>query len=179
VHSHKSELWYSLAAVVLLTAGYAATYRFAGQWTLPSAVVGHGLGILGIVLMLGAETLYSIRKRLSNATWGSGAGWLRFHIFAGFVGPYAVLLHTAGRFSGLAGVSAGLMVVVVVSGVVGRYLFTRGGGDPSAQTPETPIPTVRKAFALWHAVHVPLTWVMFATALAHSIGALAYATLQR
>ena len=43
----------------------------------------------------------------------------------GLVGPYMVLLHTAMKFNGFAGLTMLLTVVVVVSGVVGRYLYTR------------------------------------------------------
>jgi hypothetical protein len=50
--------------------------------------------------------------------------WLQFHIFTGIVGPYLVLLHTAFEFRGLAGIVTLMMVVVVLSGFVGRYIYT-------------------------------------------------------
>jgi hypothetical protein len=50
--------------------------------------------------------------------------WLQFHIFTGLVGPYLVLLHTAWTFNGLAGVLTLLTMVIVVSGVIGRYIYT-------------------------------------------------------
>ena len=43
----------------------------------------------------------------------------------GLVGPYMVLLHTALNFNGLAGLTTVLMVVVVISGLVGRFIYTR------------------------------------------------------
>jgi hypothetical protein len=52
------------------------------------------------------------------------ANWLQFHIFTGIVGPYLVLLHSSWKFNGLAGVVTLLMVVVVLSGFVGRYIYT-------------------------------------------------------
>jgi hypothetical protein len=79
---------------------------------------------VGIILMVMTATLYTIRKRLTDARWGSMAAWLRFHMVAGLVGPYMVLLHTSMRFRGLAGVAMLLTVVVVISGLVGRYLYT-------------------------------------------------------
>ena len=74
--------------------------------------------------MLMTETLYSLRKRSRSARWGRMSSWLRFHIFTGLVGPYLVLLHTSWKFNGLAGIVTALMITVVLSGVVGRYIYT-------------------------------------------------------
>jgi hypothetical protein len=52
------------------------------------------------------------------------SGWLQFHIFTGLVGPYLVLLHTSWKFNGLAGVVMLLTVVIVASGIIGRYIYT-------------------------------------------------------
>jgi hypothetical protein len=50
--------------------------------------------------------------------------WLQFHIFTGIVGPYLVLLHTSWKFNGLAGVLMLLTGITVLSGFVGRYIYT-------------------------------------------------------
>jgi hypothetical protein len=50
--------------------------------------------------------------------------WMQFHIFTGIVGPFMVLLHTAWRFQGLAGAVTLMTVIVVLSGFIGRYIFT-------------------------------------------------------
>jgi hypothetical protein len=89
-----------------------------------SSLVGHGIGVVGIVLMLMTATLYSLRKLSHRARWGDMAGWLRFHMVTGLVGPYMVLLHTSMRFHGVAGVAMLFTIVVVISGLVGRYLYT-------------------------------------------------------
>lgn len=182
------ELWYALAATVAITAVYLFAYSQAGAFPKASGLVGHLIGVAGFVLMLLTETLYSIRKRLTDARWGPVAGWLRFHIFTGLVGPYMVLLHTAMRFNGLAGVAMLLTVIVVVSGGVGRYVFTTvprfvDGAGPDA-VPElgdvaSRLERQRRGLATWYAVHVPLTWVLFAVAFVHAGAALLYATLQR
>jgi hypothetical protein len=118
------EIWYSLAAIVAVTALYALAYRQAGTFPVASSLVGHGIGIAGFILMLMTATLYTVRKRVTDARWGSMAAWLRFHMVTGLVGPYMVLLHTSMRFWGLAGVAMLLTVVVVLSGLIGRYLYT-------------------------------------------------------
>ncbi len=185
------EIWYSLFAIVLVTALYLVAYRQRTSLPAASSLVGHGIGILGIALMLMTETLYSIRKRVHGAGWGSTAAWLRFHIFTGLVGPYMVLLHSAMSFRGLAGVSMLLTAVVVASGVVGRYVFTTAShasapadmpaAPSAADPPERPqrSPRARSSLAVWRSVHVPLTWVLFATAFVHAGAALYYSTFQR
>lgn len=182
------ELWYALASIVVVTAAYLLAYRAAGTFPKASGLVGHGIGVLGFVAMLMTETLYSIRKRLTDARWGPIAGWLRFHIVTGLVGPYMVLLHTAARLNGLAGIAMLLTVTVMASGIVGRYVFTTvprvvdaamKGDAADRERMEARLARQRRGLATWYAVHVPLTWVLFAVAFVHAGAAMFYATLQR
>ncbi len=116
------ELTFALAGVIAVTLAYLP---FAKDG-LPRAagLVGHGIGILGFMLMLATETLYSLRKRMRGRVFGRMSTWLQFHIFTGIVGPYMVLLHTSWKFNGLAGVVMLLTVIVVISGFIGRYIYT-------------------------------------------------------
>jgi hypothetical protein len=109
--------------MLLIGALYAGV---ATQNGIPEAgaFVGHSFGVIGFLLMLSTETLYSLRKRSASARWGKMSKWMQFHIFTGIVGPFMVLLHTAWRFQGLAGAVTLMTVVVVLSGFVGRYIFT-------------------------------------------------------
>jgi hypothetical protein len=118
------ELIYAGLAIVAITAAYLLGIGQLGAVPAASGLYGHGLGILGFLLMLSTETLYSLRKRSRRARWGRTSTWLRFHIFTGLVGPYLVLLHTAWNFNGLAGVVMLLTGLVVTSGFVGRYIYT-------------------------------------------------------
>lgn len=186
--SRRRELWFALAAIVVSTAVYLVAYWQAGAFPRASGLVGHGIGIAGFVLMLMTETLYSIRKQVADARWGSMASWLRFHIVTGLVGPYMVLLHTAMRFRGLAGLTMLLTIIVVASGVVGRYIYTAVPRAVDVAEPSSPdarqqlaqqLTARRKALATWYSVHVPLTWALFALAFVHAGAALYYATLQR
>lgn len=119
------ELWWAFAIIVAISALYIAFVRVVGTDPRSSGPVGHGLGIVGFILMLMTETLYSVRKRSRRAHWGRTASWLRFHIVTGLVGPYLVLLHTAWRYGGLAGLVMLMTGVVVTSGFIGRYIYTR------------------------------------------------------
>ena len=118
------ELWLALVAMALITAIYLLVTNYLGAIPAASDFFGHALGILGFVLMLMTEVLYSLRKRSRNMRWGKVAEWLRFHIFTGLVGPYLVLLHTSWKFNGLAGIVTLLTLIIVLSGIVGRYIYT-------------------------------------------------------
>jgi len=117
---------WELGGALVVIAVSAAWYAFASRSGAPApgGAVGHALGIVGFMLMLAAEIFYTLRKRRTDASWGPTRYWLRIHIFVGLVGPWLVMLHTAGRFNGIAGVTAWLMILVVVSGFVGRFIYT-------------------------------------------------------
>jgi hypothetical protein len=118
-----SDLALALLGVAGVTVLYAAVVRVEGT-PAASSLLGHGLGVIGVVMMLMTETLYSLRKRAMRRPRGSMRAWLRFHIFTGIVGPYLVLLHSAWSFNGLAGALTAMTGIVVLSGFVGRYIYT-------------------------------------------------------
>ncbi len=117
------ELILSAAAVVVIGALYLLFVMWQGV-PAASGLLGHSLGVLGFTLMLSTETLYSLRKRSLGRGWGRMSEWLQFHIFTGIVGPYLVFLHAAWSFRGLAGVVLLMTGIVVLSGFVGRYIYT-------------------------------------------------------
>ena len=68
--------------------------------------------------------IYMIRKRSRKLfTFGYLKHWLELHIFLCTVGPILVLYHTAFKFGGIVSVSFWSMVLVVLSGVVGRFIY--------------------------------------------------------
>ncbi|MFO7625243.1 MAG: hypothetical protein R6V73_12900 [Anaerolineales bacterium] len=118
------ELWLAVLFCVISALGYLWVMNSQGSIPPAGELFGHGIGILGFAMMLMTETLYSIRKRSRRARWGRISSWLSFHIFTGITGPFLVMLHSSWKFNGLAGVLTLMMVVVVGSGVFGRYLYT-------------------------------------------------------
>lgn len=118
------ELWLAFFAMLGITLLYLFVMTLTGEVPGASDFFGHSLGILGFVLMLMTETLYSLRKRSRSARWGRMSAWLRFHIFTGLVGPFMVLLHSSWKFNGLAGIVTLLTLIIVLSGIVGRYIYT-------------------------------------------------------
>jgi hypothetical protein len=113
--------------------------------------------------------------------------WLQFHIFTGIVGPYMVLLHTSWKFNGLAGVTTLLTIIIVISGFIGRYIYTRiprtlDGielDSTSGQVQAAVLVRSRQMLSLWHAIHIPIGMALFTAAFFHIGAALTYATLLR
>ena len=90
----------------------------------PSGALGHGFGIIGTLMMIIGVSVYMIRKRYRKFfNIGYLKHWLEFHIFLCSVGPVLVLYHTAFKFGGIVSVSFWSMVLVVLSGVVGRFIY--------------------------------------------------------
>ena len=110
------------------------------------------------------------------------SNWLQLHIFTGLVGPYMVLLHTSWKFNGIAGVTTLLTVIIVVSGFIGRYIFTRiprtlDGLEIESGLSQEALKQARRLMALWHTIHIPIGMVLFVSAFVHIGAALYYATL--
>jgi hypothetical protein len=91
----------------------------------PSGWIGHSLGMAGL-LMMTVPVIYSVRKKWKRlARLGQLRHWLNVHIFCGIFGPVLVTFHAAMKFNGLISVAYWSMVLVVISGFVGRYLYVR------------------------------------------------------
>ena len=175
------ELWLAFLAMLLITGLYGLVIGLTREIPPASELFGHGIGIVGFILMLMTETLYSLRKRSRSVRWGKMSNWLQFHIFTGLVGPYMVLLHTSWKFNGIAGVTTLFTVIIVLSGFVGRYIFTRiprtlEGLEIEGTLSQEALKQARRLLALWHAAHIPIGMVLFISAFVHLGAALYYAT---
>jgi hypothetical protein len=175
------ELWLAFLAMILITGIYGLVIVLTREIPPSSELFGHSLGIVGFIFMLMTETLYSLRKRSRSVKWGRMSSWLQFHIFTGLVGPYMVLLHTSWKFNGIAGVTTLFTVIIVISGFIGRYIFTRiprtlDGLEIEGTLSQESLKQVRSLLALWHTIHIPIGIVLFVSAFVHVGAALYYAT---
>ncbi len=175
------ELWLAFVTCTFIAAGYGLFSFWAREIPAAGELFGHTLGILGFILMLMTETLYSLRKRSRSAAFGRMSTWLKFHIFMGLVGPFMVLLHTSWKFNGLAGVATLLTFIIVFSGFVGRYIFTRvprnlDGLEIKGSLSQEALDRARRMMSLWHTVHIPIGIALFISAFVHIGGAMYYAT---
>ena len=91
----------------------------------PAGTIGNLLGIVGTLFMISTLPYVARKKVKWLARLGSVQGWLEFHVFCGVFGPILITFHTSFRFSGIVSVAYWAMVLVVLSGLVGRYLFVR------------------------------------------------------
>lgn len=90
----------------------------------PSGPIGHGLGILGTLLILiGVFSYIGRKKKKFLPRFGALKYWLEFHIFLCSVGPLLILFHTAFKFGGIVSISFWSMVAVVLSGIIGRFIY--------------------------------------------------------
>jgi hypothetical protein len=90
----------------------------------PSGPIGHGLGIVGTLLILiGVFSYIGRKKKKFLPRVGALKYWLEFHIFLCSVGPLLILFHTAFKFGGIVSISFWSMVAVVLSGVIGRFIY--------------------------------------------------------
>lgn len=88
--------------------------------------VGYWIGVAGGVMML-ALFSYPLRKyfrfmhRLGKVKW-----WFIVHMMLGICGPMLILVHSTFRVGSInAGVALYSMVIVALSGVVGRFIYMR------------------------------------------------------
>lgn len=92
----------------------------------PSGLIGHGLGIVGTLMMILGVASYMIRKRKPRLVgFGYLKHWLEFHIFLCSVGPILILYHTAFKFGGIVSISFWSMVAVVLSGLIDRFIYVQ------------------------------------------------------
>jgi hypothetical protein len=115
----------ALRAVLVMVLLAAWLVRQGGLYT-PASDLGYWLGVVGGSLML-VLLIYPLRKRmLSLAVLGPLKHWFRFHLFAGIAGPLIVLFHSTFRVGSFnAAIALGSMLLVVASGLVGRYIYRK------------------------------------------------------
>jgi hypothetical protein len=89
-----------------------------------SGLIGHGLGIYGTFLILvGVFGYIYAKKTLRFEKYVRLKYLLEFHIFLCTIGPIMILFHTTFKFGGIISIGFWSMVLVVLSGVIGRYIY--------------------------------------------------------
>ena len=108
-----------LLAEVVVLGGLAAASRARPPWT-------YELGWAGCGSMLVMQ-LYSVRRRVrALRELGALRTWLDAHVFLGLQGFVLVAYHSIGvsPSASLAAINFALVATVVVTGLVGRYLYS-------------------------------------------------------
>lgn len=110
----------ALALLLLVLAWFVAS----GHLFKAGDDIGYNLGLAGGLMML-SLLIYPLRKRLRFMDrMGSMQAWFRYHQIAGITGPVLVLFHSTFRIGSMnARVALYAMILVAVSGVIGRFLY--------------------------------------------------------
>ena len=127
--------WLLALAVVLVIAGYgfnyytlSATQRpFSPKHELlrPSGTIGIKLGMFGVLLFF-LIYLYPLRKKWGwLGRQGNSRHWLDFHVVLGTTAPLIIAFHSSFKFGNIAGMAFWSMLMVTLSGFVGRYLYSQ------------------------------------------------------
>ncbi|MGB0432134.1 MAG: hypothetical protein ACPGLV_16785 [Bacteroidia bacterium] len=96
------------------------------DWFKPSGAFGHGLGIFGTLMILVGVVVYIARKKYGFLERFIRLKYLlEFHIFLCTLGPILILFHTSFKFGGIVSIAFWSMVAVVLSGVVGRFIYVQ------------------------------------------------------
>jgi len=122
-------------SVVLVIAGYGYDYYLLGaaerpfspkhDILRPSGTIGIRLGMLG-VLMFFLIYLYPLRKKWGwLGRQGNSRHWLDFHIVLGTTAPIIIAFHSSFKFGNIAGMAFWSMLMVTLSGFIGRYLYSQ------------------------------------------------------
>jgi hypothetical protein len=94
-------------------------------WLKSSGYIGQSAGLLALAMFL-FLWLYPLRKKFRWLSFtGAIARWLDAHVIAALGLPLLVAVHAAWRFGGVIGLGFWSMMLVWLSGLVGRYLYTR------------------------------------------------------
>lgn len=99
----------------------------------PSADIGRWLGIAG-TLMMTSILLYSLRKKLRLLERaGNIRMWLSVHIFMGLMGPVLITFHTGFKLGGIVSIAYWSMIISMLSGIFGRYIYIQIPRDTSGE----------------------------------------------
>ncbi len=145
--------------------------------------VGKFLGIPGI-LILAVSFIYSARKRKIIET-GSLKMLLSLHVYLAWIGTLLIMVHAGVHFNAVLPWSAFiLMLLVVISGLVGRYLLNdakntlrikyeyllnQGYSKEQIEKKAFLDALTVKSMTKWRVVHKPITLIFSITVTLHII----------
>ena len=115
---------FTLVTLAILYVGWTSDLE---NYITAESGLGYFLGIIGSVMMF-ITLLYSLRKRLkSMRNWGNIRTWFTIHMILGIYGPVLILYHSNFSIGSSQNEKVAMisMLVVVVSGIVGRYVHDK------------------------------------------------------
>ena len=160
----------------------------------PSGLLGNGYGWVAATLVV-MNLSYLIRRRFGSARFGSMKTWLDIHVFTGLLAATLVSFHSAFQLrTPIASISAASLGTVVLTGLLGRFLYALGPGGvrerlgaaldavdhelPGTRDAlagviqELPGPNVPANASLWRCLWSIPSWVRVARVRREALGAL-------
>jgi len=119
--------WFELLFFLAVGAAVFAGWRISDEeHAAADPGVQYALGIVGFVLLL-LLLLYPLRKRVRLMHgWGAMKHWFRAHMILGVLVPAVIAFHSNFRSESLnSTVALAAMLLVVASGFVGRFLYSK------------------------------------------------------
>lgn len=116
-----------LAVLAILGLAVAVAWGIARQgWFRSGDPLSYRIALVGGLMMV-LVFLYPLRKHVRALDrFGATRWWLWGHIALGLGGPWLILVHSTFHIGSTnAGVALWSMVIVVASGVIGRFLHAR------------------------------------------------------
>lgn len=128
--SHGQTFWREARVVIgffaLLTVGVLTLWYVWDEAYLDDYDLVYDLGLYGGILML-LQFLYAMRKHIASLRqWGNLKVWFLAHVVIGVLAPLIIILHSRFDIASInGGVAFFAMLLVVFSGIVGRYLYSK------------------------------------------------------
>lgn len=136
--ARRAELFLAIGLILFMAVLFVVGRIYWDErYYVPEEGLGYWLGLVGGVMMLLAM-VYGLFKHVpALRSLGWMKRWLSLHIFFGITGPLLVMVHSTFRLGSLNGaVALTSMLLVFVSGVMGRFLYSKihyGLGGSKAQ----------------------------------------------
>jgi hypothetical protein len=123
----RKEMAMAIGLCVLFAALFiAGRAMYDDRYYTPEEGLGYWLGLVGGVMMLLAFVYTAFKYVSKLRTRAVMKHWLTIHIFFGLVGPILIMVHSTFHFGSLnGGVAFFAMVLVVLSGIMGRFLYSK------------------------------------------------------
>lgn len=151
--------------------------------------IKQSIGIIGLFLIL-LSFLYSARKK-GYFKFGNMKRWLKFHEVMTIGGTILILIHTGWHFSAiLPQITLLMMVVTVISGLIGAYLYQTARSDlrekeellrqtgrysnEEIENELALLASTSKFMARWRKLHIPIVEFLFGLIIIHVISAVYY-----
>ncbi|MDH5323873.1 MAG: hypothetical protein OEZ68_02790 [Gammaproteobacteria bacterium] len=125
--ARRSELFFAVGLMLFVAALFILGRIFYDErYYTPEEGLGYFLGLTGGVMMLAAFFYTAFKYVPMLRTRSIMKHWLGIHIFFGITGPILVMIHstfTIGSLNG--GIALISMMLVLMSGIMGRFLYSK------------------------------------------------------